>query len=142
MNKYIWSPSLAGFFPTNEQANFEAVGEWPVDGVDVSTEQHGRLFPVPEGKYIGTVNGLPAWVDNPPLTQKQRVALAEADRQARMDAANSYMNSRQWPGKASLGRLKPEEQTQYGAWLDYLDALDVVDTSLPDDIRWPVSPVK
>lgn len=39
------------------------------------------------------------------------------------------MNSRQWPGKAAIGRLKGDDLTQYNLWLDYLDALEAVDTS-------------
>ncbi len=31
------------------------------------------------------------------------------------------MNSKQWPGKAAIGRLKGEELAQYNLWLDYLE---------------------
>ncbi|HCQ0095424.1 Caudovirales tail fiber assembly protein [Escherichia coli] len=50
------------------------------------------------------------------------------------------MNSRQWPGKAAIGRLKSEELAQYNLWLDYLDALELVDTSSAPDIEWPTPP--
>ncbi|EHU01384.1 hypothetical protein CKS_4137 [Pantoea stewartii subsp. stewartii DC283] len=50
------------------------------------------------------------------------------------------MNSRQWPGKAALGRLKGDELAAYNTWLDYLDALYAVDTSKAPDITWPVKP--
>ncbi|EGB1728103.1 tail fiber assembly protein, partial [Escherichia coli] len=48
--------------------------------------------------------------------------------------------SRQWPGKAAIGRLKGEELAQYNLWLDYLDALEMVDTSGAPDIEWPTPP--
>ena len=50
------------------------------------------------------------------------------------------MNSRQWPGKAAIGRLKGEELTQYNLWLDYLDALELGDISSAPDIEWPTPP--
>ncbi len=43
-------------------------------------------------------------------------------------------------GKASIGRLKGEELVQYNLWLDYLDALELVDTSSAPDIEWPTPP--
>ncbi|TII96102.1 tail fiber assembly protein, partial [Escherichia coli] len=39
-----------------------------------------------------------------------------------------------------IGRLKSEELAQYNLWLDYLDALELVDTSSAPDIEWPTSP--
>ncbi|EKQ4439699.1 tail fiber assembly protein, partial [Escherichia coli] len=51
-----------------------------------------------------------------------------------------YMNSKQWPGKAAIGRLKGEELAQYNLWLDYLDALELVDISSAPDIEWPTPP--
>ncbi len=44
------------------------------------------------------------------------------------------------PGKAAIGRLKGEELAQYNLWLDYLDALELVDTSSAPDIEWPTPP--
>ncbi|WP_139059164.1 tail fiber assembly protein, partial [Escherichia coli] len=49
-------------------------------------------------------------------------------------------HSKQWPGKAAIGRLKGEELAQYNLWLDYLDALELVDTSSAPDIEWPTPP--
>ncbi|MEG2040961.1 MAG: tail fiber assembly protein, partial [Hafnia sp.] len=68
------------------------------------------------------------------------VAAADAEKKNRIDSANEYMNSKQWPGKAAIGRLKGEELAQYNLWLDYLDALEAVDTSIAPDIDWPSKP--
>ncbi|EOZ7480727.1 tail fiber assembly protein [Enterobacter asburiae] len=140
MEKYIWSPSLAGFYPTEEKSIFEGMGKWPDDGVEVSASAHDELFPIPEGKCIGTVDGYPAWVDLPPLTYEEMVAQADTEKQNRIDAANNYMNSKQWPGKAAMGRLKDTEKVQYAAWLDYLDSIEAVDVSTAPDIKWPNQP--
>lgn len=37
-------------------------------------------------------------------------------------------------------RFKGEELAQYNLWLDYLDALELVDTSGAPDIEWPTPP--
>ncbi|EFG1359086.1 tail fiber assembly protein [Escherichia coli] len=55
-------------------------------------------------------------------------------------SAGSHQTHHQWPGKAAIGRLKGEELAQYNSWLDYLDALELVDTSSAPDIEWPTSP--
>ncbi|WP_338261027.1 tail fiber assembly protein, partial [Escherichia coli] len=65
---------------------------------------------------------------------------AESERQLLINHANEYMNSRQWSGKAAIGRLKGDELAQYNLWLDYLDALELVDTSGAPDIEWPTPP--
>ncbi|WP_445439443.1 tail fiber assembly protein, partial [Citrobacter portucalensis] len=82
----------------------------------------------------------PAWVSTPPLTREQQIAVAENEKASRIAEANSFMNSKQWPGKAAIGRLTGEELSQYNAWLDYLDALEAVDTSSNGDVNWPASP--
>jgi len=80
------------------------------------------------------------WVTDTDAEHAAAVTAANAEKKARIDAANDYMNDRQWPGKAALGRLKDEEKAQYILWLDYLDALEAVDTSSAPDINWPDSP--
>lgn len=79
MEKYIWSPSVCGFFPTSEKDFFLLTGKWPDDGVEISEDEHSVLFPVPEGKCIGDVNGMPAWVNppQPPSSELRKAVLTE-----------------------------------------------------------------
>ena len=77
---------------------------------------------------------------NPPLTHEELIQAAEFEREYRIDSANEFMNNKQWPGKAAIGRLKDSELTKYNLWLDYLDALEAVDTSSAPDINWPTPP--
>ncbi len=39
-----------------------------------------------------------------------------------------------------MGRLSDADKAQYNAWLDYLDELEGVDTSVAPDITWPDKP--
>lgn len=79
---------------------------------------------------------------NPPITPEDRVHMAEDDRSQRINSANDFMDARQWPGKAAIGRLKGEELAKYNLWLDYLDALYAVDASAAPDIEWPTPPAQ
>ncbi|EJT9847159.1 tail fiber assembly protein [Escherichia coli] len=75
------------------------------------------------------------------ITAKES-AVSEAENKKRLliNEATEYINSKQWPGKAAIGRLKGDELAQYNLWLDYLDELEAVDTSSAPDINWPVPP--
>ncbi|AIU74081.1 hypothetical protein AT03_17890 [Hafnia alvei FB1] len=81
-----------------------------------------------------------SWTTDKDAMHAAEVAVMQAEKQARIDQANEYMNSKQWPGKAALGRLKEDDLAQYNLWLDYLDALEAIDISTAPDITWPEKP--
>ncbi|EBZ6076058.1 tail fiber assembly protein, partial [Salmonella enterica subsp. enterica serovar Weslaco] len=118
--KAYFIPSAPTFIPE----------EWKNDGTYTDNNW-------PKGKILGAIGGKPSWVDIPPPTKEELVKFAESERQRRIDAANDFMNSKQWPGKAAIGRLKDDDLLQYNLWLDYLDTLEAVDTSSATDIEWP-----
>ena len=74
------------------------------------------------------------------ISADAKIKLADDEKSRLTQGANDYINSKQWPGKAAMGRLKDTEKAQYNAWLDYLDALEAVDTSKAPDITWPEIP--
>lgn len=142
MNNYYFSPSTLAFYPEDLMLSYEAAGTLPDDIISVSGDMFATYSGTPpQGKSRGaTEDGQPTWIDLPPLSHAEEVEVAEAQRQVRIDEANDYMNSKQWPGKAAIGRLKGEDLAQYNLWLDYLDALEMVDTSIAPDIEWPTPP--
>ncbi|HED1838398.1 TPA: tail fiber assembly protein [Citrobacter freundii] len=75
------------------------------------------------------------------ITAKES-AISAADNKKRLliIEAREYIDNKQWPGKAVIGRLKGDDLVQYNLWLDYLDALESVDTSTAPDITWPNQP--
>ncbi|EIF9806307.1 tail fiber assembly protein [Escherichia coli] len=141
MNNYVWSALHVSFFPKAMLQDYESAGWNLSDVVDVVDDifQTYRSMP-PEGKILGVVDGMPAWIDIPPPTHEEQIAAAELEKQQLINQVNEYMNSKQWPGKAAIGRLKDDELAQYNLWLDYLDALELVDTSGAPDIEWPTPP--
>lgn len=140
---YYFSAKTNMFYPDLLLNEYKATNSLPDDVKKVSTDDFELYASTPPtGKMrVPGEDGLPEWGDIPPPTQDELIALAVNEKQQRVDAANGLVNSKQWPGKAALGRLKDEELTQYGQWLDYLDLLDAVDVSLAPQIQWPVLPV-
>ena len=77
------------------------------------------------------------------ITAKESaISAAENKKRLLINEATEYVNSKQWPGKAAIGRLKGDELAQYNLWLDYLDALDAIDTSTVPYIDWPEMPAE
>ncbi|MBJ9238942.1 hypothetical protein I5488_07890 [Citrobacter braakii] len=58
---------------------YEEAGTWPVNGADIGDETMAIYTGVvPQGKMLGSdKNGNPAWVDIPPLSTEQLVAIME-----------------------------------------------------------------
>lgn len=144
MTDYVFSPAENAFYLVALKDDYLSAGTWPSDGINIDAED-ALVFmgEPPEGKVRGIGDdGLPCWVDLPPPTHEEQLAAADSEKQSRIDQANDYMNGKQWPGKAAIGRLKGDELAQYNLWLDYLDALEVVDTSSAPHIEWPTTPVE
>ncbi|ELS2498621.1 tail fiber assembly protein [Escherichia coli] len=142
MKKYVYSAANNAFYPTSMKEDYVSGNCWPTDGVecdeDIFTE-YTKEPPTGKVRIVGK-DGYPEWGDIPPPTHEELVAEAEAEKQRRIDQANDYINRKQWPGKAAIGRLKGDELTQYNLWLDYLDALEEVGTTTAPNITWPTPP--
>ncbi|WP_250215244.1 tail fiber assembly protein [Escherichia coli] len=138
----VFSRKTNAFYLEENKENYQSEGTWPDDVIKISFEVFSEFSGTPPEGMIRMVgkDGLPEWQPIPPLTKEQLAVLAEEAKQNRIATANDYMNSKQWPGKAAIGRLNGGELEQYNLWLDYLDALDVVDISSAPDINWPATP--
>lgn len=134
-----FSKELNGFIPAEwiEDGTYEAL---PIDAIQLTDMEIASFYKItpPAGTELGIFAGRLAWVE---LAKEELAAIMESQRQLLINNANAFMNGRQWPGKAAIGRLKRDELTRYNAWLDYLDALEAVDASSTGDVNWPVSPV-
>lgn len=138
MDKIYYFNSVNAGFYVDPDSELIPEGSVEID-FDVYSEFAGVAWP--DGKVLGAdSSGLPVWVDAPPLTHEEEVTNADSKKQALIDQANAFMNSKQWPGKAAIGRLKGDELAQYNLCLDYLDALEAVDTNSAPDITWPEPP--
>ncbi|HAV7443512.1 tail fiber assembly protein [Escherichia coli] len=141
MNKYKWSAKYNAFFPIEMLPAYQSSWDDLSDLIDIDDTVVAEFIgKPPEGKVRGVVDNMPAWVSTPPPTKVELIADADAEKQYLIAKANIYMNSKQWPGKAAIGRLKGDELEKYNLWLDYLDVLEAVDTSSASDINWPTPP--
>ncbi|HCL6633674.1 TPA: tail fiber assembly protein [Citrobacter freundii] len=142
MNTYFYSAQHNSFFPLELKDDYIKGIGWPEDAVEVTEQVYDEFSgKPPEGKVrVSGKNGMPEWGDIQAPTHDDMVAQACVEKQNRIDAANDHINSKQWPGKAAMGRLKDDEKAQYNAWLDYLDVLEAMDTSTAPDITWPTPP--
>ncbi|HHQ2334317.1 TPA: tail fiber assembly protein [Enterobacter roggenkampii] len=145
-------------FSVNKQAFYdENTDVIPDDAVVITHEQHVSLINgMNDGErrvYIGTDGELTLSDSKPSqwhtwdsdtnewfISADAQIKLADNEKSRLIQDANDYINSKQWPGKAAMGRLKDTEKAQYNLWLDYLDALEAVDTSSAPKINWPVPP--
>ncbi|HDN1288461.1 tail fiber assembly protein [Escherichia coli] len=134
MDRYFYSQKENGFFTDLNKA--------PSDAVEITTDEWLLLLDGQDNgmKIVSNQEGYPVLTEQPPLSKENLIALVELKKRKLINEANEPMNSRQWPGKAAIGRLKGEELAQYNLWLDYLDALELVDPSSAPDIEWPTPP--
>jgi hypothetical protein len=141
MKNHLFSPSTCGFYDPTYENDYKIAGTWPKDLVEVSNETLlSFVGSSPYGKVISSrYDGQPCWIDAPKPTKEDLELINTREKESKISAANDYINSKQWPGKAAIGRLKGDDLAQYNLWLDYLDALELVDAS-SDEISWPESP--
>lgn len=138
--KYIFDKKTNAFYPVALQQEYEHAGMWPESGVGVTEEVFASFQNPPEDKMLGSdKKGNPVWVDVPPLSHEQHVAIAESQKQALITEVNT--ETEMLRTKLALKRIKPDEEALLIAWLDYLDELEAVDVSTAPDIIWPVKPV-
>ncbi|HHZ6806623.1 TPA: tail fiber assembly protein [Morganella morganii] len=77
-------------------------------------------------------------IANPPPTKAQLIEQAETQKQYLITEVHT--ETEMFRAKLALNRIKPDEEALLNAWLDYLDLLEALDTTLAPDIDWPQKP--
>lgn len=141
MTTYFSTKTL-GFYDDRIRSGYEENGTWPEDAKEVSDEIFATYMAAPaDGKQLGSDDaGFPAWVDAPPLSEAEKRSQAEYYKSIKINIANNFINDRQWPSKLALGRISESDKGRFIEWLDYLDALERVDTTDTKEIVWPEIP--
>lgn len=111
-----------------EDDTFDNENTVKIDGIDagIGWSYDGKKFTPPP---------------QPAPTPEDLIQQAELQKQYLIDQANGYIDSKQWPSKLALGRLSDADKVLFNQWLDYLDALEAVDTSMAPEVVWPEMPV-
>ncbi|UAN17384.1 tail fiber assembly protein [Enterobacter asburiae] len=140
MNSYLYSPSENAFYPVVMKEDYLLAGTWPEDGLDIDDEQAlSFMGDPPEGKVRAAgEDGLPCWVDVPPPTQEELIAQADATKEALILSAKQTISI--WQTELQLGIISDEDKASLIAWMNYIKAVQAVDTSKAPDITWPEKP--
>ncbi len=133
MNKFY----KGSFYPEALKDVYISAGSWPENGVDVDDETMAIYTGVvPQGKMLGSdKNGNPAWVDIPPLSTEQLVAIMEQKKGKLRSIADAEISWRQDAVDAEIATA--EETAALSEWKKYRVLLMRVDTAKP---VWPVNP--
>ncbi|MDM8751092.1 tail fiber assembly protein [Morganella morganii] len=141
MSKYKFSAKNNAFFPADETAKYIAAG-WVLDDlIDVSDEIFSEFTRDrnSEGLMRGSdKKGNPVWIDVPPLTYEQHVAIAESTKQSLITEANQ--KTQLWQTQLMLGIITDEDKASLTEWMLYVQKVQAVDTSAAPDIIWPEKP--
>ncbi|KFB95053.1 tail fiber assembly protein [Trabulsiella guamensis ATCC 49490] len=134
---YSFSPSNCAFYANSLKETYYApANDWPSDAFEVSDDVTNEFTAQPpNGKKLGVVDGLPAWIDIPPPTREEAIVVAVQKKTELLKAAQATIIN--WQSKLLLGVISDDEKTSLIAWLAYIDELTAVDTTDPN---WPVPP--
>lgn len=140
MSKIYFSAATSGFYPEELKENYEEGTGWPDDAVEI-TFAEWRLFSgdCPAGKRLGAdEQGYPVWDDVPPPTDEELIAVAEQEKQSRLQYANSV--AADWRTELSLGVISESDKAKLVLWMQYIKDVKAIDISIPDNIDWPPVP--
>ncbi|HDJ8455443.1 TPA: tail fiber assembly protein [Escherichia coli] len=135
-----FSPSLNVIYPENMIEDGSYGDSLPSDLTELTEEEMNSYWKVspPDNKRLGSKNGRPAWVDIPPRTAEELIAMAEQERNSLRAIADAEIVWRQ--DAVDAGIATDEETSALVAWKKYRVLLMRVDTSLGPVINWPEPP--
>lgn len=111
---------------TAQESEINELGELP-DGV--TTIAPDVEFPKWNGKK---------WVTDKATKKESDIAAAEEKKQFLISEVHT--ETEMLRAKLALKRIRPDEEAMLIAWLDYLDLLEAIDTTIAPDIDWPQKP--
>ncbi|NIH18902.1 tail fiber assembly protein [Morganella morganii] len=137
---YKFDSVTNSFYPHSMQDDYIAAGSWPDGGVDVDENVFAEFSGnPPEGKVRGSSKkGYPVWVDEPPLTHEQHVAIAESQKQALIAEASE--KTELWRTQLMLGIITEEDKASLKEWMLYVQEVQAVEPSLGAAVVWPIPP--
>ncbi|EFH3319824.1 tail fiber assembly protein [Escherichia coli] len=131
-------PSVPTFIPESWKSDGTYTKEnWPPDAVLLTEEETTAYWMIapPEGKQLIAVDGKPAWVDIPPPTPEEQVAINERQRAKLRAIAGTEIAWRQ--DAVDAGIATDEETAALAGWKKYRVLLMRVNTANP---VWPTPP--
>lgn len=136
----FYSPKNNAFYPSELKEDYVSARSWPDDGIVVDASVFIEFSsPPPAGKVrVAGDDNLPSWGDIPPLTQEELIDQAETKKAGLISSAKQTISL--WQSELLLGNISDDDKASLTAWIAYIKAVQVVDTSKAPDINWPVAP--
>ncbi|EOV7029597.1 tail fiber assembly protein [Yersinia enterocolitica] len=138
--KAKFSPSTHSFYPENMIDDDSYGSNLPKDLIDVTDEVLAMFWKTspPEGKVLGALNNLPAWVDAPPQSKEKSVEFARRYKDGLLSEARLIIDPLQ--DAVDLAMATEDEKATLLEWKKYRVLIGRVDTSIAPDIIWPLTP--
>ncbi|MGL4270139.1 MAG: tail fiber assembly protein [Plesiomonas sp.] len=140
--KYIFSAKNNAFFPKAMLDEYTSSG-WDLDdAISVPDEMFIEFSGMhPDGKTRGGDSaGMPVWIEMPPPTKEQLIQIADGEKQGLL--TNAQRSISLWQTQLQLGMISDTDKASLIAWMNYITALQAVDTSIAPDINWPQQPAE
>lgn len=120
--------------------------EWfpsqPGGTIEVSEELHSEMMKAQSNGMVIShdVNGYPVAVEAPKkeLSREEEIALAESYKSQLLAEAQATISL--WQTELQLGVISDEDKASLITWVNYIKAVQAVDTSKAPDITWPKKP--
>lgn len=140
MSDFGFSAKTNSMYDISMKDDYIMAGTWPDDINNISQEVYNHfLQDPPKGKALGSLDGMPAWVDIPPLSKGEALECAINKKASLMSDATQSITV--WQTKLLMGRkLSEDDKASLNSWIDYIDELQSLDLSSAPDVTWPILP--
>lgn len=141
MCDYSFSPKHNAFYSNKlREIHYEPAGAWPADAVEIDDGIAAAYMTtaIPLGKMLGSVDGMPAWVETPPLTIRELQDMAEDKRLALLKHVDEI--TADWRTELALGEISEVNKRQLSEWMAYKRELKAMEITSATEITWPIQP--
>lgn len=139
MTKAYFSPSLNAFIPAEWKTDGTYPdNKWPSDAIEATEAETSAFWKInpPAGMVLGNDAGRPAWIKLPEPTKEELITEAENKKNILISTAMQSISFIQL--KLQVGRvLNQSEENKLNAAIDYIDAINAVETNTAPNINWP-----
>ncbi|NBJ32231.1 tail fiber assembly protein [Serratia fonticola] len=142
MTAYLFSGTMAAFYPRELLTDYHEAGTLPDDVMPVSDEDYRKFTDTPPPGMMRGANhlGAPVWVPVAAPSRKDAVILAGAAKHQYMATAEAVIAPLQRADKHGL--ITDAERRTLSAWEHYTVLLGRVNPADAPDINWPSEPTQ
>ncbi|HCS5798136.1 TPA: tail fiber assembly protein [Escherichia coli] len=127
------------FYSKKENGFFDGLSFKPDDSVEITDERYAELIDgIESGKLLSADNNGYPILGDPELTDEQQIDEANIVKNGLLEDAMATISL--WQTELQLGIISDEDKASLIAWMQYIKAVQAVDTSKAPDITWPVPP--